>query len=87
MRPKQSHPAGKRWAGKLTEVAVDDLAARQYAGNDLTSGYVRAMNYMELAARRRSLLIRHLFGGAPVRCPGKRRRNIPSHADMLGSVC
>ena len=40
---------------KLTELAVDDFAARQYAGNDMISGYVRATNYMELAARRRSL--------------------------------
>ena len=40
---------------KLTEPAVDDFAARQYAENDMISGYFRAMNYMELAARRRSL--------------------------------
>ena len=40
---------------KLTEPAVDDFAARQYAENDMISRYVRAMNYMELAARRRSL--------------------------------
>jgi hypothetical protein len=40
---------------KLTETAVDDFAARQYAENDMISGYVRAINYMELAARRRSL--------------------------------
>ena len=40
---------------KLTEVAVDDFAARQYAENDKISRYVRAMNYMELAIRRRSL--------------------------------
>jgi len=40
---------------KLTEGTVDDFAARQYAGNDMINKYVRAMNYMELAARRRSL--------------------------------
>ena len=40
---------------KLTEVAVDELAARQYAENDMISRYVRAMNYMEGAVRRRSL--------------------------------
>jgi hypothetical protein len=28
---------------------------------------VRATNYMEQAVHRRSLFIRHLFGGAPVR--------------------
>jgi hypothetical protein len=40
---------------KLTEGAVDDFAPRQYAGNDMISRNVRAMNYMELAVRRRSL--------------------------------
>jgi hypothetical protein len=40
---------------KLTEIAVDDFAARQFAENDVISRYVRAMNYMELAVRRRSL--------------------------------
>ena len=40
---------------KLTEVAVDDFAARQYAENDMISRHVRATNYMEQAARRRSL--------------------------------
>ena len=40
---------------KLTEVAIDEFAARQYAENDIFSRYVRAMNYMELAVRRRSL--------------------------------
>jgi hypothetical protein len=40
---------------KLTEGAVDDFAARQYAENDMISRYVRAMNFMELAVRRRSL--------------------------------
>jgi len=40
---------------KLTEGAVDDFAARQYAENDIISKYVRAMNYMKLAARRRRL--------------------------------
>ena len=47
MRPNQSL--------KLTEMAVDDFAARQYAENDMISRYVRAMNYMEQAVRRRSL--------------------------------
>jgi hypothetical protein len=40
---------------KLTEPAVDDFAARQYAENDMISRYVRATNYMEPAVRRRSL--------------------------------
>jgi len=40
---------------KLTEVAVHDFAARQYAENDMISRYIRATNYMELAVRRRSL--------------------------------
>ena len=40
---------------KLTETAVDDFAARQYTGNDMSTRYVRAMNYMKLADRRRSL--------------------------------
>jgi len=40
---------------KLTEPAVDDFAARQYAGIDMISRYVRAMNYIELTVRRRSL--------------------------------
>jgi len=40
---------------KLTEIAVDDFAARQYAENDMINRYVRAMNYMELTVRRRSL--------------------------------
>jgi len=38
-----------------TEGAVDDLAARQCAENDMISRYIRATNYMELAVRRRSL--------------------------------
>ena len=40
---------------KLTEVAVDEFAARQYAENEIISIYVRAMNYMAAAVRRRSL--------------------------------
>ena len=40
---------------KLTEGAVDDFAARQYAENDVISRYVRAMNYTTKAVRRRSL--------------------------------
>ena len=56
LRPNQSL--------KLTEVAVDDFAARQYAENDIISRYVRAMNYMELAVRRRSLPVPLLFGGS-----------------------
>jgi hypothetical protein len=40
---------------KLTELAVDDFAARQYAANDMINTYVRAMNYIEQADRRRSL--------------------------------
>jgi len=40
---------------KLTEVAVDDFAARPYAENEVTSRYVRATNCLAAAARRRSL--------------------------------
>jgi hypothetical protein len=40
---------------KLTEVAVDDFAARQYAENDMINRYFRAADDMELADRRRSL--------------------------------
>jgi len=40
---------------KLTEVAIDEFAARQYAENDMFNKYFRAMNYMEPAVRRRSL--------------------------------
>ena len=40
---------------KLTEPAVDDFATRQYAENVMISRYVRAMNFMELTVRRRSL--------------------------------
>ena len=40
---------------KLTEPAVDDFAARQYAENDMISRYVRATAYMELTVRCRSL--------------------------------
>jgi hypothetical protein len=40
---------------KLTEVAVDDYAAREYAENDMISKYVRATRYMDPAVRRRSL--------------------------------
>ena len=59
-RPNQSlHPclrqAGAGGGQKLTELAVDDFAARQYAENDMINRYVRGMNYMELTVRRRSL--------------------------------
>ena len=47
LRPNQSL--------KLTETAVDDFAARHCAENDMINRYVRAMNCMELAVRRRSL--------------------------------
>jgi hypothetical protein len=40
---------------KLTEVAADNFAARKCAGNYLISRYVRAISYMELAIRRRSV--------------------------------
>ena len=46
---------------KLTELAVDEFAARQYAENDMINRYVRAMNYMELTVRRRSLLVRRFL--------------------------
>jgi len=47
LRPNQSL--------KLTEVAIDDFAARQYAEYDMVGRYVRATNYMPAAVRRRSL--------------------------------
>jgi hypothetical protein len=47
LRPNQSL--------KLTEGAVDEFAARQYTENEMISRYVRAMDYMKVAARRRSL--------------------------------
>jgi len=47
LRPNQSL--------KLTEPAVDDFAARQYAENDMNSKYVRATKYLTAAVRRRSL--------------------------------
>jgi len=47
LRPNQSL--------KLTEIAVDDFAARELAENEMINRYVRAMNYMELTVRRRSL--------------------------------
>jgi hypothetical protein len=40
---------------KLTEIAVDDFAARQFAENEMISGNVRATNYKQNAARCRSL--------------------------------
>ena len=40
---------------KLTEPAVDDFAARQFAEDDMINRYVRATDYIELAVRRRSL--------------------------------
>jgi hypothetical protein len=40
---------------KLTEGAVDDFAARQYAEHDMISRHIRATDYMEQAVRRRSL--------------------------------
>jgi hypothetical protein len=40
---------------KLTEIAVDDFAARRWTGLGAIDRYVRATNYMELAVRRRSL--------------------------------
>ena len=40
---------------KLTEVAVDEFAARQFAEIEMNNKYVRAMNYMEITVRRRSL--------------------------------
>ena len=40
---------------KLTEITVDEFAAREFAGIEMNNKYVRAMNYLELAARCRSL--------------------------------
>jgi len=52
---KKAHMLRPNQSLKLTEGAVDEFAARQYAENDMINRYVRAMNYMELAVRRRSL--------------------------------
>ena len=52
---KKAHMLRPNQSLKLTEGAVDEFAARQYAGNDMISWYVRATSYMELAVRRRSL--------------------------------
>jgi hypothetical protein len=54
-RYKDFHRLRSNQSLKLTEPAVDDFAARQYAENDMITRYVRAMSYMELAFRRRSL--------------------------------
>jgi len=40
---------------KLTEMAVDEFPARQFAGNDMVSRYVRATSFTAVAVRRRSL--------------------------------
>ena len=40
---------------KLTEPAVDEYAAREFAGLAMTIGYVRATGYTHLAECRRSL--------------------------------
>ena len=40
---------------KLTELAVDDFAARKLRVTDMINRHVRATEYMELAIRRRSL--------------------------------
>ena len=40
---------------KLTEGAVDEFAAREFADNDMLSRYIRATNYLERVVRRRSL--------------------------------
>jgi len=40
---------------KLTEVAVDDFAAREFAEIEVINRHVRAMSYMEQTVRRRSL--------------------------------
>ena len=39
----------------LTEIAVDDFAARCWTDLEASDKYARALNYMELATRRRSL--------------------------------
>jgi len=46
-------PANKRL--KLTEPAVGEYAARKSKQTEMNNRHVRATNYMELAARRRSL--------------------------------
>ena len=40
---------------KLTEVAVDDFAAREFAEIEVINRHVRAMNYVALTVLRRSL--------------------------------
>jgi len=54
LRSNQRLPAKQRGSGKLTEPAVSECTARQFAENDMISRYVRATFYMELAVRRRS---------------------------------
>ncbi len=51
----KSREAGWRLWRSLTEVAVDDFAAREVDEIEMINRYVRAMNYMELADRCRSL--------------------------------
>jgi hypothetical protein len=51
----QFNPSPPNQSLKLTEIAVDDFAARQFAENDMISKYVRATNCMAAAVRRRSL--------------------------------
>ena len=48
-----SRPPNQRL--KLTEPAVDDLAARKTNETEMNDCHVRATYYMELAVRRRSL--------------------------------
>ena len=52
---------------KRAEPAVDDFGARCWTNLGASDWNVRATSYMKLAVRRRSLFIRHLFGGVPVR--------------------
>ena len=40
---------------KLTEIAVDEVAARQFAEDHMISRYIRATNYIVTDVRRRSL--------------------------------
>ena len=40
---------------KLTELAVDNFAAREFANIDMLNRYVRATGYLAAAVRRRSL--------------------------------
>ena|GEM_PF-3479500 len=63
---------------KPTEPAVDDFAAREFAENDMISKYVRATNYKQNAARRRSTSLRLVVNDPSGRRPVGSRRQLSS---------